>query len=56
VETWKLSDRHTGGSRRPTFVGGQPVDLVMLEDGDEFTVGPHKFRAEVRTLEGDGHP
>jgi pSer/pThr/pTyr-binding forkhead associated (FHA) protein len=43
----KIVLRHTGGSRRPTFVGGQAIELVILEDGDEFMVGPHKFRAEV---------
>jgi predicted component of type VI protein secretion system len=43
----KIVLRHMGGSRRPTFVAGQPVDLVILEDGDEFVVGPHKFRAEI---------
>jgi hypothetical protein len=43
----KIMLRHTGGSRRPTYVGGQSVDLVILEDGDEFVIGPHKFRAEI---------
>jgi hypothetical protein len=43
----KITLRHTGGSRRPTFVGGQAVDLVILDDGDEFIVGSYKFRAEV---------
>lgn len=42
----KIVLRHTGGSRRPTLVAGQAIDLVMLDDGDEFTIGPHKFRAE----------
>ena len=43
----KIVLRHTGGSRRPTFVAGQAVDLVILDDGDEFTIGPHKFRVAI---------
>jgi VWFA-related protein len=44
----KIMLRHTGGGRRPTLVSGRPVDWVILEDGDEFSIGAHRFRAELR--------
>jgi VWFA-related protein len=42
----KIMLRHTGGSRRPTLVNGRPSDWIILEHGDEFVVGPHRFRVE----------
>ncbi len=35
--------RHTGGTR-PTLVDGRPIDVIILEPGDEFTVGDYRFR------------
>jgi VWFA-related protein len=46
VKDQKIMLRHVGGPRRTTIVSGRPVDWVTLEDGDEFSVGPHHFRAE----------
>ena len=46
VKDQKIMLRHVGGPRRSTLAGGRPVDWVTLEDGEEFSVGPHRFRAE----------
>jgi len=46
VRDGKMMLRHTGGSR-PTMVGGRQVDWVILDPGDEFTIGGMRFRAEV---------
>ena len=45
VKDQKIMLRHVGGLRRSTIAGGKPVDWVALEDGEEFSVGPHRFRA-----------
>lgn len=42
----KVTLRHTGG-RHPTYVEGRPVDLVVLEPGDEITIGANRFVVEV---------
>jgi hypothetical protein len=42
----RITLRHTGGMR-PTLVDGRPIEVVILEDGDEFAIGHHRFRAEV---------
>ncbi len=42
----KMMLRHIGGIRRNTLVGGRSADWLILEDGDEIQVGPHRFRAE----------
>jgi hypothetical protein len=47
VRGGKLTLRHTGGVR-PTLVDGMPVDVVILEDGDEFVIAGHRFRAAVQ--------
>lgn len=39
----RLRLRHIGGSR-PTLLGGRPIDLIILESGDEFTIGHDRFR------------
>jgi VWFA-related protein len=46
VKDQKIMLRHVGGPRRSTLAAGRPVDWVTLEDGEEFSVGPHRFRAE----------
>jgi hypothetical protein len=47
VKDQKIILRHVGGPRRSTITGGKPVDWVTLEDGEEFYVGPHRFRAAL---------
>jgi Mg-chelatase subunit ChlD len=42
----KMTLRHLGGGRRATTIAGRRIDWVILEDGDEFAVGPHRYRAE----------
>ncbi len=34
---------HVGGLSRKTYVGGQEVEWVILEAGDEVTIGSHKL-------------
>ncbi len=46
IKDGKIILRHVGGPRRPTLIGGRPVQWVTLDEGDEFTVGPHRYRAE----------
>jgi hypothetical protein len=46
VRGGRITLRHTGGAR-PTLVNGVPVEVVILEHGDEFTIGGHRFRAEL---------
>lgn len=43
----KIMLRHTATGRRTTLVAGRPVDWVILESGDEFAAGPHRFTASV---------
>lgn len=43
--------RHVGGTR-PTLVDGRPVDVIILEPGDEFTVGNARFRVGDETAGG----
>ena len=45
----KIMLRHVGGVRRGTLSNGQPVEWVILDGGDEFAVGQHRYRAELRT-------
>ena len=42
----RLRLRHIGGSR-PTLYDGRPVDVIILEPGDEFTIGRDRFRVGV---------
>ena len=35
---------HLAGRRATTLVGGQSVTWVVLEDGDEVVIGPHRVR------------
>lgn len=44
----KIMLRHTAGPRRPTLVAGRPVEWIILDPGDEFTVGGQRYRAEAR--------
>jgi len=44
----KIMLRHTAGPRRPTLVADRPIEWVILDSGDEFTVGGHRYRAEAR--------
>jgi VWFA-related protein len=39
----RLRLRHVGGSR-PTLVNGRPVEVMILDTGDEFTIGGDRFR------------
>lgn len=50
VKDEKIMLRHVGGPRRTTTAGGKPIDWVTLEDGEEFSVGGHRFRAERGSL------
>jgi pSer/pThr/pTyr-binding forkhead associated (FHA) protein len=34
---------HVGGLSRKTYVGGQEADWVVLESGDEVTIGAHRL-------------
>jgi hypothetical protein len=43
----KIMLRHRAPGRRPTLVAGKPVDWVILEHGDEFTIGRYRFRVEL---------
>jgi len=42
---------HVGGLSRKTFVSGQEADWVVLEFGDEVTIGPHRLVFEDRQSE-----
>jgi VWFA-related protein len=53
VREGKIMLRHTGGVRQ-TLSGGRPVDWLILEDGDEFSIGPHAYRVESLPTNGDG--
>jgi hypothetical protein len=46
IKDGKIMLRHLGGGRRTTRVDGKAVSWVILEDGDEFDVGGHRYRAE----------
>ena len=39
----KLRLRHVGGVR-PTIVDGRAIDVIILDAGDEFSIGRHRFR------------
>jgi VWFA-related protein len=39
--------RHIGGQGKRTLVAGRPVEWVILESGDELTLGSQRFSAEV---------
>ena len=47
VKDRKIMLRHVGGPSRTTVTSGKPVDWVTLDDGEEFSVGPHRFRAAL---------
>lgn len=49
----RMTLRNMSGGRYQTFVGDAPVELVILDDGDEFSVGATRFRAEVRSRTSD---
>lgn len=42
----KMMLRHLAGAARETRVNGKAVDWVILEDGDNVTIGDSRFRAE----------
>ena len=46
IKDGKIMLRHVGGPWRSTKVADRPVNWVILENGDEFTVGEQTFRAE----------
>jgi hypothetical protein len=46
VRDGKIMLRHTGGARQ-TLSAGRPVDWLILEEGDEFSIGPHRWRIEA---------
>ncbi len=47
VKDQKIILRHVGGHSRSTMASGKPIDWVTLDDGEEFSVGPHRFRAAL---------
>ncbi len=47
IKNGKIMLRNLAGGGRSTSVGGRPVDWVILDDGDEFAIGPHRYRAEL---------
>ncbi|MEX2227430.1 MAG: VWA domain-containing protein [Dehalococcoidia bacterium] len=51
VREGKIMLRHTGGVRQ-TLSAGRPVDWLILEDGDEFSIGPYHYRVEVLAPNG----
>jgi VWFA-related protein len=51
VRGGKIMLRHTGGPR-PTLSGGRPVDWLILEEGDEFAIGPQKYRVSGGSANG----
>jgi hypothetical protein len=53
VRDGKIMLRHTGGVRQ-TFSAGRPVDWLILEEGDEFSIGPHVYRVEAAGSNGSG--
>jgi VWFA-related protein len=46
VKDGKIMLRHAGGGARRTSVDGRPIDWVILEDGDVFAIGTHRYRVE----------
>ena len=44
----KIMLRHPAGPRRPTLVAGRPIEWIILDPGDEFTVGGQRFQLEAR--------
>ena len=52
IKDGKMMLRHVGGPRRSTLVGARPVDWVILDEGDELTVGANRYRAELLTPAG----
>jgi hypothetical protein len=51
VREGKIMLRHTGGVRQ-TFSAGRPVDWLILEEGDEFSIGPYVYRVETVATNG----
>jgi hypothetical protein len=48
---------HVGGLSRKTYVSGQEADWVILETGDEVTIGPHRLVFEdLRPVYEDEKP
>lgn len=47
IKDGKIMLRNLAGGARTTTVSGRPIDWVILDDGDEFAVGPHRYRAEL---------
>jgi hypothetical protein len=46
MKNGRIMLRHVGGSRKATLVADRPIEWVTLDDGDEFAIGPHRYRAE----------
>jgi hypothetical protein len=44
IKDGKIMLRHVAGHSRRTLVDGRPVEWVILEDGDVFSVGSHRWR------------
>jgi hypothetical protein len=53
VRDGKIMLRHTGGQRQ-TLSAGRQVDWVILEEGDEFSIGPYHYRVEPASMNGSG--
>jgi hypothetical protein len=51
VREGRIMLRHTGGVRQ-TLVSGRPVDWLILEDGDEFSIAGHHYRVEFVHMNG----
>lgn len=47
IRDGKMMLRNLAGGSRSTLVAGRPVDWVILDDGEEFAIGPHRYRAEL---------
>jgi VWFA-related protein len=43
---------HRLARKESITMGGQPVQWAVLESGDEFAIGPHQFRFQVRGAGG----
>jgi hypothetical protein len=46
VRDGKIMLRHVGGQKK-TMVMGRPIEWLILDDGDEFSIGPYRYRVEA---------
>ena len=53
VRDGKIMLRHVGGQKK-TMAMGRPVDWLILDEGDEFSVGPYQYRVEAAHTNGAG--